>query len=160
MTVCKGWHNIKLLWRWLLQMGSHLRHWSANTWPAVTDSFNWGSICWVWCSGIQGIYAQGGSIHYRSMLHHYTSPCQSTIGPCYTIIPQKSAQGICALCYMWNLCGVVVFHGSMVNWRRGWGQSVIKLIWCKGFPDIYAQLGCVNLLWVYVHCAIYETHLV
>ena len=42
----------------------------------------------------------------------------------------------------------------------GDGVSVMKLIWCNSFPDIYAQLGGVNLLWVYVHCAIYETHLV
>ena len=44
----------------------------------------------------------------------------------------------------------MVFQRSMVNWRRGWGQSAIgrcalcyiylKLIWCNGFPEIYAQL--------------------
>ena len=44
----------------------------------------------------------------------------------------------------------MVFQRSMVNWRRGWGQSAMgicalcyvymKLIWCNGFPDIYAQL--------------------
>ena len=31
----------------------------------------------------------------------------------------RSALSICAFCYMLNLCGVVVFHRSMVNWRRG-----------------------------------------
>ena len=40
----------------------------------------------------------------------------------------------------------------------------MKLIWCNGFPDIYAQLekeeGGGNLPWVYVYCAIYETFLV
>ena len=30
-----------------------------------------------------------------------------------------SALGICAFCYMLNLFGVVVFHRSLVNWRRG-----------------------------------------
>ena len=30
-----------------------------------------------------------------------------------------SALSICAFCYMLNLFGVVVFHTSMVNWRRG-----------------------------------------
>ena len=38
----------------------------------------------------------------------------------------------------------------------------MKLIWCNGFPDIYAQLEegvGVNLPWVYMHCAIYETYL-
>ena len=42
--------------------------------------------------------------------------------------------GICAFFYMSNLCGVVVLHRSMVNWRRG---------------DL-----------VYVHTSICETYLV
>ena len=87
----------------------------------------------------------------------------------------QSAMGVCALCYIWNLFGVmvcrdlcsiglgvsichrymcsvlyiyrsairctkfsvVVFKASMLNWRRG-----------------------VNLPYVYMHCAIYETYLV
>ena len=35
----------------------------------------------------------------------------------------------------------------------------VKLLWCSGLPWIYGQLeerGGVNLLWVYVHCTIYE----
>ena len=60
----------------------------------------------------------------------------------------------------------------------------MKLIWCNGFPGIYGQLeeggmgsvctgvvvfyryiviwrrGGVNLPWVYVHSALYETYLV
>ena len=28
----------------------------------------------------------------------------------------------------------------MVNWRRGWGQSVMKVIWCSGLTWIYGQL--------------------
>ena len=38
-----------------------------------------------------------------------------------------------------------------------------KPIWCTGFPEIYAQLeemGGVNLPWVYVNSALYETYLV
>ena len=42
MTECKAQHNVKLLWRWLFQMGSHYRHRSANNWSAVNDSFKWG----------------------------------------------------------------------------------------------------------------------
>ena len=30
-----------------------------------------------------------------------------------------SALSICAFCYMLNFCGVVIFHRSLVNWRRG-----------------------------------------
>ena len=69
---------------------------------------------------------------------------------CYTITPHKSAQGIYAVCFMWNLCGVVVFHGYMVDWRRGWGQSVMQLMQCSGLPWIYGQLEegtGFSLLW-------------
>ena len=61
----------------------------------------------------------------------------------------------------------------MLAWRRGWGQSAMGvcalcyiyriLIWCNGFPEIYAPLeegDGVNLPWLYMHCAIYETYLV
>ena len=44
-----------------------------------------------------------------------------------------SAMGICAFCYTWNLLGVTVLHGSMVN------------------------LG-VHQPWVYVHSAIWEMY--
>ena len=45
----------------------------------------------------------------------------------YSGIPYISSQleggtstiSICAFCYMWNFCGIVVLHRSMVNWRRG-----------------------------------------
>ena len=30
-----------------------------------------------------------------------------------------TALSICAFCYMLKIFGVVVFHRSMVNWRRG-----------------------------------------
>ena len=39
----------------------------------------------------------------------------------------------------------------------------MKLMWCNGFPEISGRLEeghGVNLPWVYVHCAIYETYLV
>ena len=39
----------------------------------------------------------------------------------------QSAIGISALLYLWNLFGVVVFQRAMLNWRRGWGQSVIGI---------------------------------
>ena len=50
----------------------------------------------------------------------------------------QSAISIYALCYIWNLFGVMVFQRSMLAWRR----------------------DGVNLPWVYVHCAIFETYLV
>ena len=33
--------------------------------------------------------------------------------------------------------GVAVCHVSVVNWRRGWGQSVMQ---CNGLLEIHAQL--------------------
>ena len=77
----------------------------------------------LWCSGIPYIYGQleGGT----------------------------SALGICAFCYMLNLFGVVVFHTSVVNWRRGpWYMYIllyVKLLWCGSIPYIYGQLEGVHL---------------
>ena len=48
----------------------------------------------------------------------------------------------------------------MVNWRRGQGQSVMKLIQCSGLAEIYAQLEGVSLPKVSVHYAICETYVV
>ena len=45
---------------------------------------------------------------------------------------------------MLNIFGVVVFHRSMVNWRRGpWYMCIllyVKLIWCSSIPYIFGQL--------------------
>ena len=109
---------------------------------------------------MQGIYAQVGGqsvidpcytitpplpIDHRSMLHHYTSPCQSTIDPSYTITPHQFAQGMCpvSVMYIYALCisaraakfGVVVFKASMLNW---WGS--ICQVWCSSIQGIYAWL--------------------
>ena len=69
-----------------------------------------------------------------------------------------SALSICAFCYMLNLFCVVVFHRSMVTWRRGPCYMCIllyvKLIWCSGIPYIYGQLEGVHVPEVYVHSAI------
>ena len=36
---------------------------------------------------------------------------------------------------------VVVFHGSVVSWRRGGRiQSVMKIIWCNSLPESHARL--------------------
>ena len=43
----------------------------------------------IWCNGIPYIYCQLWGVHVLS---------------------------ICAFCYMSNLCGVMVFHRSIVNW--------------------------------------------
>ena len=72
----------------------------------------------IWCSGIPEIYGQ----------------------------LEEGGFGICALCYICNLDGIVVFHRSMVNWRGCTSALGIcaffymKLIWCSGIPEIYGQL--------------------
>ena len=84
----------------------------------------------------------------------------------------QSAMGICAFCYLWKLFSIVVLHRYMLNWRRGVGsichgymciQLSMTVIWCSGFPEIYARLeegGEVTLPLVYVHSAIYDSYLV
>ena len=74
----------------------------------------------VFCNGIPHIYCQLG-------------------GRCIL--------SICALCYMQNLFGVMVFHRSIVNWSWGYMYSqymcillYVKLIWCNGISEIYCQL--------------------
>ena len=43
-----------------------------------------------------------------------------------------SALSMCALCYMLNIFGVVVFHRSMVNWRR-WALVYVHSAICETF---------------------------
>ena len=58
---------------------------------------------------------------------------------------------ISALCYIWNLCVVMVLHRSLLDWRRG------KLMWCNGFVEIYAQwegsqsdIGMCALFYIFI----------
>ena len=82
----------------------------------------------------------------------------------------QSAMGICAFCYIWNLFHVVVLHRSVVILRKGWSQSAMDVcafcyIW-NLFGVVVLQRSMlnwrreheVNLPWVYVHSAIYETY--
>ena len=71
---------------------------------------------------------------------------------------------MCIVLYI-NLCGVMVFQTSMLDYRRGWGQYAMgicalcyiymKLIWCHSFPDIYARLEGVHLPSVYMCILLY-----
>ena len=69
--------------------------------------------------------------------------------------------------YICNIFGVMVFHRSMLNWRRGGAQSALGIcalcyicqVWCSGIQGIYAQLQgaichgymcivlCMKLIW-------------
>ena len=73
----------------------------------------------------------------------------------------RSAICICALCYIWNLFGVLVCKRYMLNWRRGWGKSTMAFyymwnwfcVWvCHGYMCIvyYVRLmGCNGVAWIY-----------
>ena len=47
-----------------------------------------------------------------------------------------------------------MLHRSMVNERRGWGESAMKLMGCSGFPEMYAQLGGLSTLGICAFCYI------
>ena len=54
----------------------------------------------------------------------------------------------------------MVFQKSIINWRReGWGLSAL-VEWAFIDLLLIGEEGGVNLPWVYVHSAIYETYLV
>ena len=54
-----------------------------------------------------------------------------------------SALSISTVCYVLNICNVVVFHTSVVSWRTPQGswymciQLYVKLLWCSTIPYIY-----------------------
>ena len=121
----------------------------------IYDQLMGGSICQVyicilpyvkliWCSGVAWIYGwleEGvGSICYGYMcILVYMKPMWCHGFPeIYAQLEEgwgQSAMGICEICYIWNIFGVMVFQRSMLNWRR----------------------GGVNLPWVYMKSAICET---
>ena len=77
----------------------------------------------IWCNNIPYIYCQLGRGTYNL--------------------------SICAFCYMWNLCGVMVFQRSIVNWRcEGYmylqymcNMVYVEHIWYHSIPYIFCQLG-------------------
>ena len=48
----------------------------------------------------------------------------------------------------------------MVDWRRGWGQSVMKLHWCSCLTLIYGQLeeGCQSVMKIIQCNGLLEIH--
>ena len=102
----------------------------------------------IWCSDIPYIYGQWDWWYicpkYMCILLYVTSIQCSSIWYIYGQLGCPSNLGLCAFCYMQNLFGVVVFHRSMVNWRRRlWHMCIllyVKLIWCSGIPKIYGSL--------------------
>ena len=85
----------------------------------------------MWCSSIPYIYGQlerGYICHkYVCILPYVKLMWCSGILEIYGWLEGGTcARGICAYCYMLNLCSVVVFHTSMVNWMRGpWYMCIV-----------------------------------
>ena len=96
------------------------------------------------------------------MVYVYSATCETYFIQWYSIDVLligggACARGICAFCYILNLFGVVVFHRSIVNWRRGpWYMCIllcVKFIWCSGMPYIYGRLeGSTSPLSICVFC--------
>ena len=101
---------------------------------------NWGSICqgYMWIL----LYVKLLGCNSFAYMHAWLEEGWA-----------QSAMGICAFCYMWNLFSLMVLQRHMLDWRRGfmvlhrclinWRGCMLlymKLIWCSGFPEIYAQL--------------------
>ena len=75
---------------------------------------------------------------------------------------EERGLGICTFCYMWNFCGVAVFHTSMVNWRGTSALSICAFCYMLNlFGVVVFHRSMVN--WrrgslVYVHSAMCETY--
>ena len=75
----------------------------------------------MWCSGF---YTSMVNWRRGALVYVHSAICETDLVQWYSlhlwlIRGGTCALGICAFCYMLNLFGVVVFHTSMVNWRRG-----------------------------------------
>ena len=91
-------------------------------------------MCQVWCSSIQGIYAQlqGGNLIYAGLLG--VSICHGYM--CIVLyIELIWCNGFAEI---YDLLEGVNCHGYMCI------VLYMKLIWCIGFAEIYAELEAVN----------------
>ena len=121
----------------------------------------------IWCSGIPQIY---GQLEEGSLVYVHYAICETYVVQWYSI-DLWSIGGVyicpgysCILLYVKLDLSVVVFHRSMVNWRRGALVYVHSAI-CETYVvqwysiDLWSLEG-VHLPQVYVHSAICETDLV
>ena len=100
-------------------------------------------MCQVWCSGIQGIYAQlkGGYRYICIVLYIYRSAIRfakfGVVVIKASMLNCKGGQvviGICALFYIYRSAkscakfGVAVFKASMLDWRGDIDQRYICIV--------------------------------
>ena len=110
------------------------------------------ALCYIYiwnlfCNGFPEIYAwleEGvGSICHEYVCIVLYVKLIWWSGVAWICVPLQGAQsalGICAFFYMWNLRSVVVFHRSMVNWRRGMGSV------CIGFCAYFYMWNLVGVV--------------
>ena len=76
----------------------------------------------TWCSGIPQMCGQLEGV-CLTLVYVHSAICETYMVLWYSLdlwlIGGISALGRCAFCFMFNLFGVVVFHRSMISWRRG-----------------------------------------
>ena len=130
----------------------------------------------IWCSGFPKMYAWldegvGSVCHgYMCILLYMKLLWCSGFSEIYAWLEEGDGVNLpwvyvqCAIYE--TLSGVVVFQRCMLNWRRGWGQSVMSIcafcyIWnffgvvvFKRCMLSWRRGGGVSLPWVYVHSAI------
>ena len=86
----------------------------------------------ILCHGIAQIY---GQLEEGALVYLYSAVCETYLVQWYSIDLWSIGGGwlgICAFCYMRNLFGVVVFHRSMVKWRR-WALVYVHSAICATY---------------------------
>ena len=68
--------------------------------------------CWKWRNGT-------GPVQWYLCISQYEIQCSGLAVIYAWLMGGPSVMHICPCFYMWNLFGVVVLHGSMINWQGG-----------------------------------------
>ena len=104
----------------------------------------------IWCNGFSEIYTWLEGVHLSEVYVHSTICKMALVHWCCIDLLSiggagwgQSAMGIFPFCYIWNLCGVMVFQRSLLDWRRGWGQYTMGIcafcyIW-NLFEEVYVH---------------------
>ena len=82
----------------------------------------------MWCSGLPWIYGQLVEGQGQPVMKMSWCNGLSEI--------HAELEGV----HQPKVFSVMVFHGSIDDWRSGWVSSCHEIIWCNGLPEIHAQL--------------------
>ena len=105
---------------WIVLYINHM--WCSGI-PYIYGQLEWQAFCCIW--NVFSVVVFHRSIvnwrrgaWYMCMLLSVKLCWWSSISYMYDQLAEISVLSKCALCYMWNIFGVVVLHRSIVNWRR------------------------------------------